>query len=90
MRPAGLKEVDAARQGGRWDQAYASPKEMEVPDDLLQRLDENPRAKAFFATLSGQNRYAILYRIHDAKKEETRTRRIEKYVAMLNEQQTLY
>lgn len=90
MRPAGLKEVEAAKDDGRWDQAYASPKNMTVPEDLQEKLDENPRAQAFFATLDSRNRYAILYRIQDAKKPETRARRIEQFVAMLNEHKTIY
>ncbi|HEX7070181.1 MAG TPA: YdeI/OmpD-associated family protein [Rhodothermales bacterium] len=90
MRPAGLAAVDAAKADGRWDAAYASPKNIEVPEDLQRRLDENPKAKAFFETLSGSNRYAILYRIHDAKKPETRERRIEKFVGMLERGEKIY
>lgn len=90
MRPAGLREVERAQQDGRWEQAYASPKNMTVPEDLQRKLDENPRAKAFFAALDSRNRYAILYRIHDAKKPETRERRIEKFIAMLNEEKKIY
>lgn len=90
MRPAGLKEVEAARRDGRWDAAYASPKNMAVPEDLQQKLAENPRAQAFFATLDSRNRYAILYRIQDAKKPKTRARRIDQFVAMLNEHKTIY
>lgn len=90
MRPAGLKEVEAAQNDGRWDAAYASPKNMTVPEDLQRKLDENPRAREFFATLDSRNRYAILYRIHDAKKPETRARRIEQFVAMLSKHQTIY
>ncbi|RKG66688.1 YdeI/OmpD-associated family protein [Corallococcus terminator] len=90
MRPAGLREVDAARADGRWDAAYASPSAIAVPEDLLSALDANPKAKAFFATLKGSNRYAILYRIHDAKKPETRARRLEKFVAMLEAGETIH
>lgn len=90
MRPAGLREMEAAQRDGRWDRAYASPRNMTVPEDLQRRLDENPDAQAFFASLDSRNRYAILYRIHDAKKEETRKRRIERFVAMLSEGKTLY
>lgn len=90
MRPAGLKEIEAAKRDGRWERAYASPKDMTVPDDLQKRLDENPKAREFFANLNSRNRYAILYRILDAKKEETRARRIEQFVAMLNDQKTIY
>lgn len=83
MRPAGLSEVERAQQDGRWDAAYASQSTIEVPADLRQALDANPAAREFFATLDSANRYAVLYRVHDAKRAETRTRRIEKFVAML-------
>ncbi len=83
MQPSGLAAVRAAKADGRWDAAYASPKRMDVPPDLLERLRQNPAAEAFFDQLDAQNRYAILYRIHDAKKPETRARRIEKFVGML-------
>ena len=90
MKPAGLKEVEAARQDGRWELAYKSQRNMPVPEDLQEKLDQNPQAREFFATLNSANRYAILYRIHDAKKPETRVRRIEKFVAMLEERKTLH
>jgi uncharacterized protein YdeI (YjbR/CyaY-like superfamily) len=90
MRPAGLREIERAKADGRWDAAYASQSTIEVPDDLQQALDANPAAKEFFATLSGSNRYAVLYRIHDAKRAETRTRRIEKFVAMLARGETIH
>ncbi|HYI81184.1 MAG TPA: YdeI/OmpD-associated family protein [Thermoleophilaceae bacterium] len=90
MRPAGLREIERAKADGRWDAAYASQSTIEVPDDLQQALDVNPAAKKFFATLSGSNRYAVLYRIHDAKRADTRTRRIEKFVAMLARGETIH
>jgi uncharacterized protein YdeI (YjbR/CyaY-like superfamily) len=83
MEPAGLREVDAAKADGRWDAAYEGQRTATVPDDLQRALDANPAAAAFFSTLDGANRYAILYRVQDAKKPETRARRIDKYVAML-------
>src|SRR5215213_6341192 len=83
MKPAGLREVERAQADGRWEAAYEPPSTMEVPEDLQQALDANPAAAAFFATLDRTNRYAILHRIHGAKKPETRTRRIETFVAML-------
>jgi len=83
MRPAGLAEVERAKADGRWEAAYEGQKSIGVPDDLQHELDARPKAKAFFAELSSQNRYAILYRLHDAKKPETRARRLEKFVAML-------
>src|SRR5690606_9193283 len=66
MRPAGLAAVEAAKADGRWERAYASPKNITVPDDLQARLDEHPEAKAFFESLNATNRFAILYRIHQA------------------------
>ncbi len=90
MKPAGLKEVELAKQDGRWEAAYDSHRTMTVPEDFQQALDENPEAAAFFATLSGANRYAILYRIQDAKKPETRARRIEQFVGMLARGERLY
>jgi uncharacterized protein YdeI (YjbR/CyaY-like superfamily) len=90
MQPAGLREVERARADGRWDAAYAPQSTATVPDDLQRALDENDAARAFFATLNGANRYAILYRINEAKKPETRARRIEKYVAMLSAGEKLY
>jgi uncharacterized protein YdeI (YjbR/CyaY-like superfamily) len=90
MRPPGLTEVERAKADGRWDAAYDGAKSASVPDDLAEVLAANPAAAEFFAALDGRNRYAILYRVQDAKKPETRVRRIEKYVAMLAEQKKLY
>ena len=90
MQPAGLREVEAARADGRWDAAYEGQATAAVPSDLARELDLNPVAKEFFATLSSANRYAILYRIQDAKRPQTRANRIAKYVAMLNEHKTIH
>ncbi|MFL5234834.1 MAG: YdeI/OmpD-associated family protein [Microvirga sp.] len=90
MRPAGLAAVEAARADGRWDAAYDSPRTAAVPDDLQAELDRNARAAAFFATLSSSNRYAILYQIQDAKRPETRARRIAKYIGMLERGETVH
>ena len=90
MQPAGLLEVERAKADGRWDAAYDSPRAATVPEDLQRALDADPAAAAFFATLSKANRYAILYRIQDAKRPETRRRRIEHLVAMLREQRTIH
>lgn len=84
MQPAGLREIERAQADGRWDAAYPSPKRATVPDDLQAALDADPEAKAFFATVSRHNRYAILHRIHDAKRPETRARRIATFVGMLH------
>lgn len=90
MKPAGYHEIERAKEDGRWEAAYDSPATMEVPDDFKKILAENPTAREFFANLDSRNRYAILYKIQNAEKPETRVRRIEKYVKMLNEQQKLY
>jgi uncharacterized protein YdeI (YjbR/CyaY-like superfamily) len=90
MRPAGLAEVQRAQQDGRWEAAYEGQKTSVVPADLQRELDARPPAKAFFAELNSQNRYAILYRLQDAKKPETRARRLAKFVAMLEAGETIY
>lgn len=83
MGPAGLREVERAKADGRWDAAYDPPSTATVPDDLQQALDGDEAARDFFATLDGQSRYAILHRLQGVKKPETRTRNIERFVAML-------
>lgn len=90
MTPAGQAQVDRAQADGRWQAAYAPQSRAEVPDDLRAALDAEPAAKAFFATLKGPNRYAVLYRIQDAKTARTRAARIEKFVAMLARGETVY
>lgn len=90
MKPPGLREVERAKADGRWDAAYEGQRTIEVPDDLRDALAANPKASASFATLSSVNRYAILYRIQDAKRPETRARRIAKFVAMLEAGETLH
>ena len=83
MRAAGLAEVEAAKADGRWDAAYAGQRAATVPDDLSEELDRNRAAREFFDSLDAANRYAILYRLQEAKKPETRERRLRKFVAML-------
>jgi uncharacterized protein YdeI (YjbR/CyaY-like superfamily) len=90
MRPAGLAEVERAKADGRWEVAYEGQNRSTVPDDLQRELDAHPTAKAFFAELNSQNRYAILYRLQEAKKPETRARRLGKFVAMLEAGETIY
>lgn len=90
MRPAGLAQVEAARADGRWAAAYDGQRSATVPPDLQQALDANPPAAAFFATLRGANRYAVIYRVNDAKRPQTRARRIERFVAMLARGETLH
>ena len=90
MRPAGLRAVEQARRDGRWEAAYASPSKATVPDDLQQALDANPKARKFFATLNSQNRFAILFRIQNVKKAETRARKIAQFIKMLNKGEKIH
>ncbi len=90
MKPAGLKAVESAKQDGRWDAAYESQSRAVVPPDLQKELNKNAKAKAFFATLNSVNRYAILFRIHNAKKAETRAQRIQAFVRMLEKHERIY
>jgi uncharacterized protein YdeI (YjbR/CyaY-like superfamily) len=90
MHASGIAEMDRAKADGRWEAAYAGPASIEVPPELTKALAANPKAKAKFATLNSQNRYAILYRIATAKRPDTRARRIEQFVAMLGRGETIY
>ena len=90
MKPAGLREVEKAKADGRWDAAYDGQRAATVPPDLQEALDANPAAKDFFATLNSQNRYAVLHRVGEAKRPETRARRIAKFVEMLARGEKLY
>jgi len=90
MAPAGLAAVESAKADGRWEAAYAPQSRAEIPDDLQAALDREPVARAFFATLKGANRYAVLYRIHDAKTAKTRAARVDKFVAMLARGETIH
>jgi uncharacterized protein YdeI (YjbR/CyaY-like superfamily) len=90
MQPAGLHEVELARADGRWDAAYQGQRSITVPADLERALAASDAARAFFETISSVNRYAILYRIGDARRPETRARRIAQYVAMLEAGKTLH
>ena len=83
MKPAGLREIERAKADGRWGRAYKPQSKAAVPKDLAAALRADPSAKAFFRTLDAANRYAILYRVHEAKRPETRAKRIEKFVGML-------
>ena len=83
MRPTGLAEVDAAKADGRWEAAYEGQRTAAVPEDLQRELDASPAAAEFFAGLDSANRYAVISRLNDAKKPETRARRLHKFVAML-------
>ena len=90
MKPAGLAAIDQAKQDGRWDAAYDSARNATVPNDFQAALDENPRAKAFFETLKRGNRYAILFRLQTAKKAETRLKRIQQFITMLENHETVH
>lgn len=90
MREAGLAQIEAAKADGRWAAAYAPASSATVPDDLQKALDASPRAATFFATLTGANRYAILYRIGAVKRAETRARKIAEFVAMLERGETIH
>lgn len=90
MTAAGLAQVRAAKQDGRWDQAYEPQRRATVPEDLQRALDENPAAKEFFATLTGANRYAFLYRLHQTKTPAARKRRIATYIDMLTGHRTFH
>ena len=90
LAAAGVREMEAAKRDGRWEAAYASPRSMEVPADLRAELEANSRARRFFEKLDGRNRYAVLYRLHDAKRPETRQRRLIEFVRMLAAGETLH
>jgi len=90
MQTAGLQEVEAAKQDGRWKAAYDSASKMEIPDDFLKELAKNKRAKAFFETLNRANVYAIVWRLQTAKKPETRQRRLATILAMLAKEQKFH
>jgi uncharacterized protein YdeI (YjbR/CyaY-like superfamily) len=90
MKPAGLREVERAREDGRWAAAYDSPSSSEMPGDFLAALSRNKRATAFFQTLNKANRYAITWRLQTAKKPETRERRMKAIVAMLAKGQAFH
>lgn len=90
MHPAGWREVEAAKADGRWENAYHPPSQMVVPDDFLEELGKDKDALAFFETLNKTNRYAIAFRLHNAKKLETRQKRIKLFIEMLRKGEKLY
>jgi uncharacterized protein YdeI (YjbR/CyaY-like superfamily) len=90
MTEHGLKQVEAAKADGRWERAYASGKDMKIPDDLQAAIDAEPEAKAMLAKLSAQNRFALAFRIHNMKSEAGRKRKIEEFVAMLKRGETIH
>jgi len=90
MKPAGYAAIEQAKANGRWDAAYEPPSTSTVPEDFEKALKRNKKAREFFASLNGQNRYAVLHRIAAPGKPETRAKRIEKFVAMLEAGEKLY
>lgn len=90
MQPSGIAVVERAKADGRWARAYGGQATATIPDDLAAALKKNKAAAAFFETITKTNRYAILYRVNDARKPETRALRIEKFVAMLAEGKTIH
>lgn len=90
MRPSGFKAIETAKQNLQWDKAYESQRNASIPEDLAIELERNIKAQTFYDSLDSQNKYAILFRIHQAKKQETRMTRIQQFVAMLEKGETLY
>ena len=90
MHPAGIAEVQRAEADGRWQNAYAGQAQIEVPADLRAALEADPAALAAFATLSSQNRYAVIYRVGSLRRADSRARRIEQYVEMLARGETIH
>lgn len=90
MREAGHAAIEEAKKNGRWDNAYHSPANAQLPEDFQKALDKNKKAKAFFAKLTSQNRFAIIYRLHQVKRDETKKKKIAEYIRMLEEGKTIY
>ena len=90
MKPSGLMEVERAKADGRWDKAYNSPSNMEVPKDFIQLLSQHPKAFLFFESLNKTNRYTIGYRLQTAKTSETREKRLKEILAMLEKEQKFH
>lgn len=90
MRPAGQAAIDSAKADGRWDKAYAGPATAQLPSDLIAAIAANPKSQATFDTLTSQNRYALYYRVNEAKRADTRARRIANFVDMLARGETVH
>lgn len=90
MTEHGLRQVEAAKADGRWDKAYGSSKDMEIPPELATAIAANPAASAMFVKLTAQNRFALAFRVHNLKTEAAKARAVEKYVAMLARGETIY
>lgn len=90
MKPAGLQAIATAKQNGLWDKAYESQSNATMPEDFASALGQNAKAKAFYETLNRQNQYALLFRIHNVKKQETRDKKIRQFVEMLEKGEKIY
>ncbi|TMV43025.1 bacteriocin-protection protein [Paenibacillus mesophilus] len=90
MKPSGFKAIEVAKKNGQWDKAYESQSIASMPEDFAIELERNVKAEAFYDTLNNQNKYAILFRIHNAKKQETRAKRIKQFVEMLEKGEKIY
>lgn len=90
MRPAGMREVEAAKADGRWARAYDPPSRATIPDDFLEALARNKKAAAFFATLNKRNTYPVSYRLQTAKTEATRSKRIREMIEMFERGEKFY
>jgi uncharacterized protein YdeI (YjbR/CyaY-like superfamily) len=90
MTPAGLAHVEAAKKDGRWEKAYAGSADMEIPQDFLTALNKHPKAKKFFATLDRKNLFSIYYRLHSAKKPQTRAKRMAQILSLLEKETKLH
>jgi len=90
LKANGLEQIERAKTDGRWDAAYQSQGTAEAPSDLLTALAKNAKAERFFETLDRANRYAIIYRVSNAKLPETRSRRIAQYAEMLARGETIH
>ena len=90
MRPPGLEAIDEAKRSGQWDAAYQSTRSREIPPELERALEQNQKAKDFFASLNSQNRFAFVFRVVTAKKEETKLKRVAEYIRMLENGEVFY
>ena len=90
MQASGLAEIEKVKQNGMWDNAYESQKNITVPEEFKTELDNNERAKIFFESLNSSNRYSFLFRIHTAKKPETKTKKIKQFIEMLEKGETFH
>lgn len=90
MKTSGYKAIEEAKKNGNWDKAYESQSIASLPEDFAIELERNAQAKAFYDTLDRQNKYAIVFRIHNAKKQETREKRIRQFIQMLEKGEKIY